>query len=355
MNKFFLLFAISAVLGLISCRRGTEPIPVEPNPRNYAKELTAMVDMVILPTMVDMENKVGSFITQLYTLLALRNQSSLLAARQGWRDARAPWEQSECFCKGPSEILGTDQNIDSWPVNIVDLQQVLTSTDVISMDYVRSLAPGLKGFHTIEYLLFGTDGDRPVQELTEREMQYLIACAQILQEDERKWREGWTVGTENYADILRQAGQPGNNAYPTQRSALQDAALHLQEIADELGNIKISEPLLTQNPDLEESRFSKNSLNDFINNLRGIRSIYQCIFNGTVGDSMSDIVRENNSALDAKIVLQLEEAIAALEAVPGTFTEQIMENGPEINTAMNKIQLLETTLRTELLPLIDAL
>jgi putative iron-regulated protein len=346
---------ITFILGLLACTDKVEPTPPKPAARNYSKELTAMVNMVILPTMDDLEVKVSVFITHLYTLLALRNEAALEAARQGWRDARVPWEQSECFCKGPSDILGTDQNMDTWPVNLNDLQMVVSDTDVISMDYVRSLSSGLKGFHTIEYLLFGNNGDRPVFELTEREIQYLIACAQILQEDERKWREGWTVGTDNYADKFRQAGQPGNNTYPTQRSAIQDAALHLHEIIDELGNIKISEPLATRNVELEESRFSSNSLNDFRDNVRGVRNIYQCIYNGTVGSSLSDIVRENDSALDAKLVRQIEEAIEALEAVPGTFTQQIQDNGPEINFALAKILALETTIRTELLPLADAL
>jgi putative iron-regulated protein len=349
------ILIITFVLSCLACRREIEPISPTPSARNYSKELTAMVNMVILPTMGDLEEKLGAFITHLYTLLALRNEVSLQAARQGWREARSPWEQSECFCKGPSDILGTDQNMDTWPVNIIDLQLVLNDTDVISMDYVRSLPPGLKGFHTIEYLLFGTSGNRPVQELSEREIQYLIACAQILQEDERKWREGWTVGTDNYADKIRQAGQPGNSTYPTQRSAIQDVASHLHEIIDELGNIKISEPLATGNIDLEESRFSSNSLNDFRDNVRGIRNIYQCIYNGTVGSSLSDIVRENDSALDAKLVRQIEEAIEALTAVSGTFSQQVIENGTEINFALAKIMALEATIRTELLPLTDAL
>ncbi len=63
-------------------------------------------------------------------------------------------ESSEAFLFGPVDSLGIDPMLDTWPLNKLDLDNVLNSNRAITVDFVRALGTNVQGFHTIEYLLF---------------------------------------------------------------------------------------------------------------------------------------------------------------------------------------------------------
>ena len=68
-----------------------------------------------------------------------------------WRNARVPWEQSEAFLFGPVSDDEHDPALDSWPLNTIDLENIIASDrDIASLTF----ADDVKGFHALEYLLF---------------------------------------------------------------------------------------------------------------------------------------------------------------------------------------------------------
>jgi uncharacterized iron-regulated protein len=91
-------------------------------------------------------------------------EANLANVRQAWREARVPWEKSEGFLFGPVDQQGIDPSIDSWPVNETDLDAVLESGQTLTKSYIDGLDGTLKGFHTIEYLLFGTSSNKQLNE-----------------------------------------------------------------------------------------------------------------------------------------------------------------------------------------------
>jgi hypothetical protein len=70
--------------------------------------------------------------------------------------------------------------MDSWPVNRTDLDAVIASSDPLTATYIRNLPETQKGFHTIEYLLFGEARDRVATELDARELEYLTGLTHEL-------------------------------------------------------------------------------------------------------------------------------------------------------------------------------
>lgn len=157
--------AAAFTLALAGCSDTTSTGP----DRYDATDLLANVSsQVILATYVDLEAKADAMSAAVATLQATTTDENLEAARDAWRAARRPWEQSEAFLFGPVETDGIDPSIDSWPVNQADLDAVLSSGTPLTKSYIDGLEGTLKGFHTIEYLLFGSGSGKTAADLTDR-------------------------------------------------------------------------------------------------------------------------------------------------------------------------------------------
>ena len=322
---------------------------------NYEEILISVTDQVIVPTYESLSQKSTILVNALSALLAIQTQANLIAAQQAWRDARIPWEQSEGFLYGPVETLGIDPSIDSWPVNQADLEAVLNSSDALTKSYIDGQEGTLKGFHTIEYLLFGLNSNKQVNDFTPRQFEYLAACAQSLEGACQKLRLNWTGGTVNFGQTFKAAGKSGNAAYPSQKSALQEILNGLITIADEVANGKINEPFSQQDLLLEESRFSANSKADFADNIRSIHNIYFGNFEGNLSKGLSEVIKAKNAELDTQVRKQIIDAIEAIELIEGPFTMAIFNAKPSVEHARDEVRNLQDLLQNQVFGVIDGL
>ncbi|HRK74259.1 MAG TPA: imelysin family protein [Rhodothermales bacterium] len=345
-KPLFLLF----VLGLFTACDDTT---LNDN-KDYTAVLENTVNNVFIRTYKDLDDKTANLVTALTTLENNRTASTLEAARGAWREARRPWEQSEGFLFGPVDQQGIDPSIDSWPVNEVDLNAVLTSPNTLTKSYIDGLEGTLKGFHTIEFLLFGTSGNKAISEFNNRQFEYLRACAESLKGATAQLYHAWQPTGENFGQTVREAGKNGNTVYLSQKSALQEFVDGLITITDEVGNGKINDPLTNADITLEESRFSANSKADFADNIRSVSHIYNGGLNNVAsGISISDLVKARDAILDAKIKQQIADAIAAIEAIPGSFTVAIFQQKSAVQLAQTNVRDLQLTLEGGLKPLLD--
>jgi putative iron-regulated protein len=347
--NFLLLIAISILLGSCS-KNNTEPTAID-----YKNVLNNLGNDVILSTYAELDAKTQSLVTALTNLEKTPTAANLEMARQSWRDARVPWEQSEGFLFGPVDQQGIDPAIDSWPVNQPDLDAVLASPNTLTKAYIDGLDGTLKGFHTIEYLVFGVNGNKQFNSFNARQFEYLRACAQSLAGATQQLYYAWKPDQKNFITNVINAGVTGNTVYPSQKAALEEVINGLVTIADEVANGKINDPLSQQNINLEESRFSSNSKNDFANNIRSIKNAYVGIYKNTLGVGISNIIVSKNATLDTKVKQQLEDAIKAIEAIEGTFTTAIFNAKPSVLNAQIKVRTLQQTLESEVLPIISNL
>lgn len=321
--------------------------------------VTDFADSVVVPTYGLLAERLDALHRAVEALEADRTAARLDAARAAWVAARTPWEQSEGFLFGPVDANGFDPALDSWPVNRVDLDGVLSSGDALTVDYVAHLDPTLKGFHTAEYLLFGDGGTKTVDRLDDRQLAYLKAVTGEMARVGADLRRAWTDGLDGkppYARIFKEAANGGNSVYPSPRSAAEEIVRGMIGILDEVANGKIADPFDEKDTTLVESQFSYNSLADFRDNLHSVLNAYtgDVPAAATTGAGLDEYVAERDADLDARIRAEIQAALDALAAIPEPFRDAVTDDAaaPKIEATQQAIRRVQSTLESELLPLV---
>ena len=128
------------------------------------------VDVVVLPTYKDLMNKNIALDNAVKEFKKSPSDQAFAACADAWLAAREPWEQSEAFLFGPVDEKGLDPNMDSWPLDQAQIAQILNSQDFSNLYWNESAsdskieeAQSLRGFHTLEFLIFKDGKARTVK------------------------------------------------------------------------------------------------------------------------------------------------------------------------------------------------
>lgn len=305
---------------------------------------------VILATYLDLDAKADALAESVSAFSDERSQENLDDARQAWKDARRPWEQSEAFLFGPVSIRGIDPSIDSWPLNKTDLDGVLANGETLDKDYIDALPESQKGFHTIEYLLFGQGNDKKLEEFTDREFEYLSAVTLSFKGATSALAAAWDPDRGNFLDTLKRAGEIG--AYTSQKAAVEELIDGMIGICDEVATGKIEDPFNSGDRTLEESAFSDNSNLDFQDNIRSVRNVYLGGYGSESGEGISTLVAARNPELDSRFKDEVDAAIAAIGEMSPTFGAAITGNKEKVKAAQDAILTVKVTLEAEIKPLL---
>ena len=305
---------------------------------------------VVLATYTDLDNKAGELLGAVQALNAAPNQAHLELAQNAWKATRTPWEQSEAFLFGPVDTQGLDPALDSWPVNRVDLDGVLGSGQSLTADSIDALEDTLKGFHTIEYLLFREGNQRKAEDITPRELEYLTATTENLKAKTAQLANAWAPSGENYAGEVANAGDT-STIYQSQKDAMQEMVNGMIVIADEVANGKISDPFNEKDTTLVESQFSFNSISDFQDNIRGIQNVYMGKFMAD-GQGLNEFVNGADADLDARFQTEVQTAIDTIGAIPDPFRDSITAQRAAVQAAIDAVSTVQQTLENDILKLV---
>jgi uncharacterized iron-regulated protein len=178
MNRNFYLWGTLSLLTFSSCTKNdAEPTDVQ----QLKKEALANISVnVCLAGYEDMLASAQALQNTVNDLQANKTDEHLEQARSYWKKIRESWERSESWLFGPVSTNSIDPRIDTWPVDFNALDSILATSNVLDEDYVDGLEDALKGFHPIEYLLWGENGNKTAAQLTGREMEYLQGLVQNL-------------------------------------------------------------------------------------------------------------------------------------------------------------------------------
>lgn len=130
------------------------------------------VDNVALPTYKDLAEKNEALLTAVRAFKNSPSNAAFEAACTAWLEARQPWETSEAFLFGPVSKLGLDPNMDSWPLDAIGIANLLKSQNWAEMEWngtydeeneAIQAAQSLRGYHTLEFLLFKNGKARTVK------------------------------------------------------------------------------------------------------------------------------------------------------------------------------------------------
>jgi len=245
----------------------------------------------------------------------------------------------------------------------------LAGEQELTADFVSDgLGALLRGFHTIEYLLFRDGAARTAADVTDREKEYLASVAEVLRDDcitlwalwagvddgttEAQIMEDLGIDVSSpFGAQLKNAGQAGSS-YLSQVNAVEEIIEGMIAIADEVANGKIAEPVGSGNVLDVESWFSWNSLTDFKNNIRSVQNSYINGYDGsTPGASLSAYVAELDASVDASMKAKLQASLDALDAIPEPFRNNLGDE-EKTTAAINAINALATALQNEVKPLV---
>lgn len=329
------LILLPLVAGLQACQPAVPGSAAanDPNAAPIAIEAlpAALAQNVILPVYQDLDTAAAALKTAAEALKADPSEANLDAARQAWRNARRPWELSESHLLGPVKDMDLDPQLDTWPLNRTDLDKVLASQETLTEAYIAKQPESMKGFHAIEYVLFGAGTLPKAQDLTPRHLAYLTALTADFRRVVGDLNTAWAAGGGNYVGTF----VPPANA----RTMVAEALNAMGEICEEVAASKIETPLAAKDPTLEESRFSNSTMADFRSNLEGVQNLYLGRYK-TAGAGISALVRAQDPALDARVRAQIDKSLAQLATVTVPFGEAITTQPAQLKQAQTEILAL---------------
>lgn len=311
------------------------------------KVIATYVDKTVIPTYALMEEKVTALSEAVDKFIAESNQNNLDAACDAWRAARKPWEESEAFLYGPADFENLDPSLDSWPLQKDDIDQILASQDFSSLDKDTEKAQGVRGFHTLEYLLFNDGKAKTVSTVSSNEKGYMKrVVARLLTDTQRlhkAWKEG--LGTEEVPIAFGQelkAHTSGRTSSAANVISEFIIAGGIQNIAEEVSGQKIANPYeywKANNKEqavLEvESWYSWNSLTDYEDNIISIENSYLGGREGNRDDatSLSALVKSVDEGLDTRVRKQITATRTTIRSIPAPFRNNLGAS-EEIEAAM---------------------
>ncbi len=342
---------------LASCKKSKKEEEQEIAPINPSTLKTdILVDVssnVIYATYTDLANKANTLNNSILTFSASPTASNLTNAQQAWKDVRSAWEQGEGFLFGPVSVNDIDPRIDTWPIDFARIDSVLTNgPTTFDASYINSLEESLKGFHPLEYFLYGKHSN--VSQFTSREIDLMIALSDNLTTLCNQAKSSWDPSlTGNYTSIFNSAG-PGNTIYQTQRAAYEEMVDAMAGICDEVANGKITEPFVQQDPTKEESPFAHNSITDFTNNIKSVQNVYLGKYISD-GKGLEDLIKANNLSMDGQIKTKITNAITALNNVTDPFGTAITTQQVQVQNCITAINDLKTYLEGTVKPYVQTL
>ncbi len=321
-------------------------------------------------------------------LLAEPGAATQQAAKDAWKAARVPYQQSEAYRFGNPIVDDWEGRVNSWPLDegLIDYvaasygsesaenpyyvanviaNPALTSggrtIDASTIDamLLRSLqevddieANVATGYHAIEFLLWGQDlhgtgtgaGERPWTDYAngdqctgghcERRRAYLKAATDLLVSDLEEMVGNWAKDGAARAAVLADPAKHG----------LTSIVLGLGSLSyGELAGERMKLGLMLHDPEEEHDCFSDNTYNSHYYDALGIANVYRGhyvrIDGSTVeGPSLSDLVRAKNPALDDEMRAKLDVTQAAMTAMKKegdsgamAYDQMIGEDNPEGN------------------------
>ena len=345
------LVTLSSVFAFTSC---DDDDPVENNSAvstEYSDVIANYVDGIVLPTYKEMKDDAQALLDAVEKLAENKSQANIQAACDAWRKTREPWEQSEAFLFGPAATYALDPSLDSWPLDKDQIQSMLNS-DIDFEDAAGTLGVNVKGFHTIEYLLFEDGKARTASTLSNRHVDYLVAVTTLLRDDCFSLWYYWhgsddlSKDDEDLAEELEIEAPAGGFAerfktpnmydqvYKTGADVIGEIVDGCMDISGEVGEQKIGGPAsLGQEKGVEqvESWYSWNSLTDYENNIISIQHSYLGTLSDDIADldkvggskSISSIVASKNADDDKAIREAIRDARKGIKGIPSPFRSNL--------------------------------
>lgn len=323
-------------------------------------------------------------------LIASPSQETLEAAKQAWKAARIPYQQTEVYRFGNAIVDDWEGRVNAWPldeglIDYVDAaygsesdENILYTANIIANRTIEingstvdasAITPELlsdtlheaggieanvaTGYHAIEFLLWGQDlngtetgaGNRPHTDFDttactggncDRRAGYLAAATELLISDLEEMVANWKQDGAARTELLEGDANTGLSVILTGMGSLSYG---------ELAGERMKLGLLLHDPEEEHDCFSDNTHISHLYDAIGIRNVYHGRYkrvDGSMveGPAISDLVKAADAAVDKELSDRLDATAARMEAIQAraeageAYDQQIGEGNAEGNATV---------------------
>jgi hypothetical protein len=249
------------------------------------------------------------------------------AMKAAWWSTREPWKNTEIVWFGPvkeyPERLGP--KIDDWPANESAINELLESTEDLSVDSFASMGSATRGFPAIETILW-TAADHPrACAAIQGASADLAANAELLLD---AWTTRWTPSHSSGKSVLNEwVNQMGFTAQNIRELKL----------GKPVGDYSNGEP----QPDLLESRLSGRSLADARDALEGVRLVWT----GVNSQGLRTLIPDESIQQQVDNLLAI--AVERLGSIPEPLEEAIVNEPEIVDYAQAPLRELQSVLQRD--------
>lgn len=298
-------------------------------------------------------------------LLSEPTEESLNSAKAAWVAARVPYQQTEVYRFGNAAVDDWEGKVNAWPldeglidyvdssygtesdengfytaniianptlkiggvtVDATTIDKTLLSETLHEIDEIESNVA--TGYHVIEFLLWGQDlngtnpgaGVRPATDFSlenctggncDRRRAYLQAATELLIDDLQEMADSWKEGGVAQQELAAKGTEGGLATILTGMGSL---------AYGELAGERIKLGLMLHDPEEEHDCFSDNTHWSHFYDAKGIKNAYLGQYtrvdgSQVAGQSLSDLVKSTDAALDAEMKDALEATEKAMQAM----------------------------------------
>ena len=254
-----------------------------------------------------------------------------------WFSSRKYWEWSEAFLYGPADVNNIDPHIDTWPADIPEIESIIRDESKLSniQQFIHDNESGLAGFHGLEYILFRSGSQRPVSGISTNELRFAMGVVKDLAMSCCRLDASWAgldkitaekktilsdfgiSDADDFGDRLINGYQKVGNIMSSTIQIIEGFGT----IVDEVGAGKIGTAHNGEDIGYIESPHAYNSIQDFEDNILGVKFGYFGGVNATSANaiSISSYVKKVNPDVDKKIIDAINNCIAKIQAMPKPF------------------------------------
>lgn len=277
-----------------------------------------------------------------------------------WRLARAAWKRTETINFGPymDQPWRLGPKIDSWPVREDTIEENLASEEPLTFEIVRGLGASSRGLPALEYLVFDPDGVGVALEKFEldesgQRCNYTTALAQDILVNAEAMVRAWSPDGDDYLGDLLASGEPGP-PFMSIRDAANEIVNRMLFLTENIMRGKLGQPLGLESggeprPELVESRYSDNSIEDILSNLDGLENLYLGQFEERKGIGVQLWVRWYSPEVDREMLRTLAETRWAVEEVPEPLSGSVVNSPDLVQAAYDQMRELRNTIGVDVI------
>lgn len=347
-------------------------VPVTGNLRHDVS--IAVAANVIVPTLRELEVKLIALVcATLASADAPLDADKTLAAQDAWRDVMHVMQRANLMEIGPAAIamspggMGVSDELYAWPlINRCKVDETIVSKEYETLETVASFSPNVRGLLTMEYLLFPPAGNACpetsplnmfnqwllVNDLPARRARYAHNAALVALDQATRLRFAWEP---THGNFLASVNAPGEGASPyadVQQllNALSDAIFYLYS---DTRDLKVAYPagintLDGTRPLSVESLHAGASLAHIRDNIVAFREVFTGGAPGTTNLGFDDLLASvGQTALSDDILVKIDVALAAADAVPGPLETAVNTHPTEVYALYEALKAISDILKSQ--------